>query len=84
MPMAKSYAELQAMTVDDLIQAHDEVAKSTLVGQKHYLDEIMRRQATKQANRMEVLTETMARLTWVIVALTVVNTLLVVVALFIA
>jgi hypothetical protein len=64
--MSYKYAELRRITLDKLIQEHDEAAGHANVGINYYLDEIARRDAERQ-------TRTMLTLTWVIAFLTVIN-----------
>jgi hypothetical protein len=42
--MSHKLRDLQALTDDELIDLHDEVAKHTSVGVNYYLDEIRRRE----------------------------------------
>jgi len=65
------YAELKAMTDDELIIRHDAAAANTVYGVQWYVDELSRRRADKA-------TEALVRLTAVL------NWLTVVVALFTA
>lgn len=87
--MAESFAVLSAMSDEELIARHDQLAKQKqhAYDPEIYLAEIGRRQAAKQTEAMIAqstvmldatkdmgrLTRTMARLTWAVVALTVVN-----------
>lgn len=64
--MAKTIAELRAMSDDELIEQYDKLAGRTQVGTGFYLAELERRQADRQ-NRL------MIGLTVAIAALTVVN-----------
>lgn len=64
--MAKTIAELRAMSDDELIEQHDTLAGTTQVGTGFYLAELERRQVDRQARQM-------LRLTWVVTGLTVVN-----------
>ena len=38
--MSHSYDELRSLSDDELIKAHDDLAKSTLVGISYYLEEL--------------------------------------------
>jgi hypothetical protein len=67
--------ELRGMSVDELIQEYDRVAKSTTNEGIAYLrEEIFHRKLAEQGDRMERLTNQMNRLTWVMTVLTVLNT----------
>lgn len=61
--MAPTLRQLRQMTEEQLVQAHDQVAQSTMVSINYYLEELARRRGERQAT---VLT----RLTWAIAALT--------------
>ncbi|PYP49448.1 MAG: hypothetical protein DMD45_14505 [Gemmatimonadetes bacterium] len=73
--MAYSYAELQRLSDDELVRAHDEAAKTTVIGVSYFLEELSRR-------RFERLHRSIIFLTKVILALTVLNTIFVGVAVF--
>ena len=45
--MSHSYDELRSLSDDELIKAHDDLAKSTLVASLTYLEELARRDAGK-------------------------------------
>ncbi len=70
-------AELRSAKDTDLIAIYDKFAElGAGVEPEYYLTELARRDAARQADRMEALTRTMARLTWVITALTALSVLL--------
>jgi len=71
---AKTMAELRSLSDKELVQQHDMLARSTVVGISYYLSELERRTAERQGRQM-------LRLTWVVTALTVVNVIAVVVSL---
>ena len=71
---AKTIAELRSRSDEELIEQHDVLAKGTGVGTGYYLDELRRREADRQGERM-------LRLTWIVTALTVVNVAAVIVSL---
>lgn len=73
MGMAPTHEQIAAMSDDDLVARYNDLAKSTVVGTSFYREEIARRQAGRENARMLALTHTMARLTWVILALTAAN-----------
>ena len=75
------HAELQSLSDDDLIARYDAAASNTVVGTGFYRDELARRQMARESARMLELTQTMRTLTWVILALTAVNAILVAVQL---
>lgn len=72
--MSETLSELrQKLTDDELIKRHDAIAKSTMVGTQHYLDELARRDAQRTADAMLRLTKIITALTIVMAVLTVVN-----------
>ncbi|MEQ8062634.1 MULTISPECIES: hypothetical protein [unclassified Xanthomonas] len=71
------HADLQSLSDDDLIDRYDAAAHNTVVGTGFYRDEIVRRQVARESARMLQLTQTMRTLTWVILAVTAVNAVLV-------
>jgi hypothetical protein len=71
-------SQLAALSDQELAARYDSLAQNTVVGTAFYLDEINRRQMAKESRRMLGLTQAMARLTWVIAVLTVINVLAVV------
>ena len=75
--MSWSMAQLRDMSDDELIEAHDRLAQSTQsIGVNYYLEELARRHSARQQ-------ATMLRLTWAIVALTLVVTLATLLNLFV-
>jgi hypothetical protein len=80
---ATSLAELREGMQDvDLIQAHDALVtwERYPIGPDYYLTELARRDQERATKVMVEHTRTMVRLTWAIVALTVVNVVVVIVA----
>lgn len=75
--MTPKYSDLQNLSDETLVQLYDGHAANTVVGTRFYLDEISRRKLAKDSERMMKLTETMSRLTWVILIFTLVNVALV-------
>ena len=69
--MSMTYGELRAASDEELIQAHDQLAKSTGVGTGYYLAELNRRGSDR-------LDRSIKRLTMVNVALVVVGTVAVI------
>jgi hypothetical protein len=70
---AKPVSELRKMTDEQLEEEHDTAFVSgTPVGADYYLDELARRAAGRQADRIEALTDQMVKLTktiqWLAVA----------------
>ena len=57
--MTKSLGELRRTTDEELIAEHDKAAPSTVGGVGYYLDELARRDAQRQGDRMEHLTRVM-------------------------
>jgi hypothetical protein len=74
--MAETIAELRNLTDEEIIRRHDENAIHTIVGTQHYLDELARRDAVRQGERMEKLTGSIDWLTRVITVATIVGVLL--------
>lgn len=70
MSMSPNFAQLRTMTDEELIARHDAAATSTVVGTRHYLDELNSRDVRRQTAKM-------VRLTWVITFLTLVNVVIV-------
>ncbi len=62
-----SLTELRAMSDDELIEKHDLLAKNTIVGTQHFLDEVARREQSKQTEAMLSYTR---RITWMTVVIT--------------
>jgi len=48
---AKTIEELRALSDDDLITEHDELAGNTVVGTDYYLNELVRRETERQGRR---------------------------------
>ena len=65
--MAKKLKELRQMSEDEVMEAHDVEAKSTIVGVDYWLNELQRREQLRD-------TKTMRNLTWSIFSLTLVIT----------
>ena len=74
--MAETIDELRNLSDEDIVRRHDAKAKNTSVGTYHYLDELARRDAVRQGERMENLTTSINRLTIVVTVATVVGVLL--------
>ena len=73
MGMARSLADLRALSEDELISQHDEQAKNTVVGIQYYLDELRYREQSRVAANVENFTRCILWLTVVVVIATVVN-----------
>ena len=56
MPNARPWAELKKLSNAELIREHDEIAKSTVVGTAHYIEEIRYRQQLRFTKLIAVLT----------------------------
>jgi hypothetical protein len=82
MGLAPTHSQLEGLTDDELVERYNALASSTVVGTQFYLDEIVRRRMAKESLRMLSLTETMARLTWVMLALTIINVVVAAIPLF--
>jgi len=64
------------MTDDQLIETHDDLAKNTVVGTQHFLDEIARREQAKQTEAILSYTRWMTWLTVIITVATIVNVII--------
>jgi hypothetical protein len=82
MSLAPKHNELDELADEELVARYNALAASTVVGTQFYRDEIARRQTAKESARMLSLTETMSRLTWVMLVLTVINVIVAAVPLF--
>ena len=71
--MSHSYDELRALSDDELIKAHDELAKSTLVGSSYYVEELARRDAGKINASMLRFTRWITAMTAVMLFATIAN-----------
>jgi hypothetical protein len=58
--MAPTYEEIMNLSDEDLQKRYDAATKNTVVGTGYYWDEIVRRRAEKQAQRMFDVTEKMS------------------------
>jgi hypothetical protein len=67
---------LRNMPEDELMRQHDELMERRSEHYNVFLDELARREAVRQGERMEALTRSLNRLTWVITGATVVGVLL--------
>ena len=76
------HAQLEALSDEELIARYDAAATNTVVGTGFYRDELARRKVTQDSVRMLQMTQTIRTLTWVILALTAVNVVLVAVQLW--
>ena len=76
-----THEQLAVMSDEDIISRYNGMSEHTVVGTGFYREELMRRQMARESCRMLALTQTMARLTWVILALTAANAGLVLVQL---
>ncbi len=79
--MAETIEELRSLPEEEVRRRHDAVAVHTVVGTQHYLDELARRDAVRQGERMERLTASLNRLTWVITEATIIGVILTLVSL---
>ena len=82
MALVPNHAELEGLSDDDLVARYNSVAQHTVDTPQFYRDEIIRRQSAKESAHMLSLTQTMAKLTWVILALTVINVVVAAIPLF--
>ena len=82
MPHATKYAELRALSTDELVRIYDGTAQNTEVGLGFLREEIARRENEKQTNAISRMTEQMRNMTIAITALTVINVILTGIPLF--
>src|SRR5689334_13180820 len=75
--MAYTVAELRTLSDADLIREHDRIAQSTVLGLNYFRDELYRRDQDAQTRVMLKLTRVITWMTGIILVLTVVNTILV-------
>ncbi len=74
--MAPSYKQLLDMSDEHLIASHDRLAEHTVLGISYYLDELRRRAADRQTQRLVELTVAIERFTRVVMVLTFVSVVL--------
>lgn len=82
--MAETIEQLRSLPDEEIIRRHDEqthIAR-TSYGTQHYLNELARRDAVRQGERMERLTISINRLTWVVTGATIVGVVLAVFSFF--
>ena len=79
--MANSYAELKVLTLPQLKERYDGIARSTQVGLAFFREEISRREASAINQEMRQFTKQVRDMTVAILALTAVNLLVAVVLL---
>ena len=91
MPKSQTVEQLRGMSKEQLIAEHDATSPNTVVGTKHYLEELARRDAAESNQRMLELTEQMngmtrqmRDMTRAVLALTVVNVIIVLISLFVS
>ena len=70
----RTIAELRNTADEDLIWDHDSTAAGTVAGVDYYLNELARRDAKRQGDRIESLTQDVKHLTVWLVIMTVVIT----------
>ena len=71
--MAESIAELRKLSDEDLVNRHDQLASSTVVGTHHYLDELQRRDQQRLAQTMLKYTRWITVMTAVVTTVTIIN-----------
>jgi hypothetical protein len=72
-PHASTYAELKALSTEELVRIYDATAKSTEIGLAFLREEIVRRENAEQTAAISRMTKQMRNLTIVITVLTVIN-----------
>jgi len=68
--------DLRKLSEDELIRRHDASMQNRVAHYNIFLDELARREAMRQGERMETLTASINRLTWVITIATILGVLL--------
>ena len=76
-----TYKELHALTVEELEAEYDRLAKNTDAGLEFYREELARREAAEQNNRMVKMTQQMRNMTIAITVMTVANIIAVIIQL---
>ena len=77
MSISMSVEQLRNASEEELIRHHDQLATHTVVGTKHYLDELWRRRVEGLAEELRKGGDRTERLTRIILWLTVANVVLV-------
>lgn len=77
---AKKYAELKSLSKKELIEIYDAKTKNTVVGTRHYLDEIERRVREEENRQMVRMTRQMRNMTIGILVLTVLNVIFILIS----
>ena len=67
---------LRSMTEEELIRSHDSEVQNRAAHYNIYLDELRLRETLRQGERMEALTTSINRLTWVITGATIIGVVL--------
>ena len=67
---------LRSTSEEELMRLHNEVMKNRSAHYNVYLDELRRRETVRQGDRMEALTRSLNRLTWVITIATLIGVFL--------
>lgn len=80
--MAYSLRELRKVSEEELIAAHDSIAKTTAPGINYYLDELARREQGKQTAAILEYTKWLTLMTIVITIATIINVGILVYSLF--
>ena len=70
---APNISELRQMTDEQLIATHDGLAPDVLVGLQYYIDELSRRNQSKQTEAMLRYTRWIAGMTFIVTLATIVN-----------
>ncbi len=68
--MSRSLKELRNLTDDEIIEKHDRLAESMMPGVNHYLNEIVRRDQSRQTEVMLTYTKKINRMTYLIAFMT--------------
>jgi len=82
MGYAKKYGELKNLSKEELIDIYDAKTKNTVVGTRHYLEEIERRVRHEENRRMVRMTRQMRNMTIGILVLTVLNVFFILLSVF--
>jgi hypothetical protein len=78
----ETYKDLHKLTKEELEAKYDQVAKNTTAGLSFYREELARREAEEQNQRMLKMTQQMKNLTIAITILTVINVVVIFIQIF--
>lgn len=80
--MAWTFKELEEISDTDLIRSYDDRFSGEIESREFILNEISRRQAQKQTQKIVDLTRTVKNLTWGIIGLTLLNLIFIMISIY--